>query len=115
VVNTGASQLAGNVTSTQVQALPVNGRNLSYNPATGTPYPFSDVSPRPFPGWGIVQQAFSGGKSNYHCLETAFSRRMTSRWQASATYTLSDFTDYTPPPFSGRSEVSFPVPRDLGE
>lgn len=88
--------------------------NLSYDPATGTPYPFSDVSRRPFPSWGIVQQALSGGQSNYHGLETAFSRRMTSRWQASATYTLADFTDYTPPPFSGRSQVSFPVPRDLG-
>lgn len=88
--------------------------NLSYNPATGAPYPFTDVSRRPFPSWGIVQQAFSRGRSNYHGLETAFSRRMTARWQASATYTLSDFTDYTPQPFSGRSEVPFPVPRDLG-
>ncbi len=88
--------------------------NLSYNPATGAPYPFTDVSRRPFPNWGIVQQAFSRGKSNYHALETAFSRRLTSRWQASATYTLSDFADYAPQPFSGRAEVPFPVAQDLG-
>jgi carboxypeptidase family protein len=88
--------------------------NLAYNPATGANYPFSDVSKRPFPGWGIVQQAFSAGKSNYHGLETAFTKQFSQRWQGSVTYTLSKFQDYVPQPFSGRSVVPFPVAPDLG-
>jgi hypothetical protein len=88
--------------------------NLSYDPSTGTNYLFSDISRRPFPNWGIVQQIFSLGKSNYHALEMAFTKRLSSRWQASATYTLSRFKDFSPQPFSGREEVPFPVAPDLG-
>ena len=47
----------------------------------------------------------SAGESNYHALETAFTKRMSNRWQASATYTLSKFTDYIPPPLSGNTLV----------
>lgn len=88
--------------------------NLAYDPATGANYPFSDVSRRPFPGWGIVQQAFSAAESNFHALETAFTKRLSQRWQASLTYTLSTFREYLPQPFSGRSIVPFPVAPDLG-
>lgn len=118
----GLQRQLGETTSIQADYVWTAGRNeqalmntnLSYNPATGTNYPFSDVSRRPFPNWGIVQQAFSLGESNYHALETAFNRRFNQRWQASATYTLSKFTDFYPQPYSGRSVVPFPVAPDLG-
>lgn len=63
--------------------------NLAYNPATGANYPFNDISRRPFAGWGSVNMRFSDGASNYHALETAFTKRMSNRFQLSATYTLS--------------------------
>jgi hypothetical protein len=45
-----------------------------------------------------VTQRFTDGKANYHALETAFSKRFSQRWQASATYTLSQFKDANPVP-----------------
>jgi Carboxypeptidase regulatory-like domain len=88
--------------------------NLSYNPATGVNYPFTDVSRRPWPTLGIVQQIFSRGESNYHALETGFTKRFNRRWQASATYTLSTFKDFLPQPVSGSTTVPFKVAEDLG-
>ncbi len=96
--------------------------NLSYNPATGVNYPFSDISKRPFPEWGVVNFGFLEGFSNYHALETSFTKRFSDRWQASGTYTLSGFWDGTPPPpvvsiVDGqltRSELDFEVAKDLG-
>ena len=38
--------------------------NLAYNPQTGTNYPFSDISRRPFPEWGLVNFGFLEGYSN---------------------------------------------------
>ena len=40
--------------------------NLSYDPATGANYPFSDISKRPFPDWGIVNLELLEGRSNHH-------------------------------------------------
>jgi hypothetical protein len=56
-------------------------------------YPFTDISRRPYPDWGYVQGEFMEGRSNYHGLETAFTKRFSQRWQASATYTLSRLKD----------------------
>jgi hypothetical protein len=67
----------------------VGNENLSYNPATGRNYPFSDVSTRPMQNFGIVQMRETVGYSNYHAVETAWTKRFANRWQASATYTLS--------------------------
>ena len=58
--------------------------NLGYNPATGANYPSTDISKRPFPEWGTVFGEFLEGWSNYHGLETAFTKRFSRRWQASA-------------------------------
>ena len=118
----GVQQQLGETMSVQADYVWTAGRreqhtqntNLAYNPATGANYPFSDVGRRPFPDWGIVQQAFSAAKTNYPALELGFSRRFAERWQASATYTLSDFDEFLPQPYSGRSEVPFPVAPDLG-
>src|SRR5688572_24301428 len=76
---------------------PVNV-NLSYDPVTGVNYPFRDVNRRPFPEWGVVNLGFLEGYSNYHGLETSFTKRFSGRWQASGTYTLAGFWDGTPPP-----------------
>jgi hypothetical protein len=62
--------------------------NLAYDPATGINYPFNDLSKRPYPKWGDVQVRRTIGESNYHGLQMAFTKRMSNRWQASATYLL---------------------------
>ncbi len=67
--------------------------NLSYNAATGANYPFTDRTRLPFPDWGLVLGEFMVGRTNYHGLETSFTKRMSNRWQASASYSLSRFYD----------------------
>ncbi len=66
--------------------LTVRNINLVYNPATGVNYPFSQV--RVYPDWNIVSMRFSDGQSNYHGLQTAFTKRMSHEFQLSGTYTL---------------------------
>lgn len=88
--------------------------NVTYDEATGANFPFSDVSRRFDPLWGIIGMDPKTGWSNYHGLQTAFTKRFSSRWQASATYTLSGFWNGDPQPISGFSEVPFPVAKDLG-
>ena len=83
--------------------------NLSYNPATGVNYSFTDISRRPYPDWGVVTMDSMEGRSNYHALQTAFTKRFSHQWQASGTYALSGFWDGTPPPVA-----AFPVAPDLG-
>ena len=60
-----------------------------------TNLPFSDVSTRPFQDWGLVQATLTDGRSNYHGLETAFTKRFSDGFQLSATYTLSTISDAT--------------------
>jgi hypothetical protein len=98
--------------------------NLAYNPATGANYPFTDRTRLPFPDWGLVLGEFMVGRTNYHGLETSFSKRMSNRWQASASYTLSGFYDspgepvFIQPDGSGGimwNPLSFAVTPDLGD
>jgi hypothetical protein len=89
--------------------------NLSFDPATGLNYPFTDISRRPYPEWGQVLMDIFEGWSNYHGLETSFTKRMSDRWQASGTYSLSAFRDGVPNPWSGVNPVTFRVPQPLGE
>jgi len=70
--------------------------NLTYDAATGLNKPFTAISTRPYPIWGSVSMRFADGRSNYHALETAFTKRFSNRWQASATYTLSAYKDLDP-------------------
>ena len=74
--------------------------NLSYNPATGANYPFTDVSRLPFPEWGIVRAEIMAQRSNYRGWENSFTKRFSDRWQANATYTLGGFWDEDSNPFS---------------
>jgi hypothetical protein len=90
--------------------------NLTYDPATGLNYPFTDISRRPYPDWNQVLMDIFGGRSNYHGLETSFTKRLSNRWQASGTYTLSGFWDGTPDPWSGvLNEPAFSIAAPLGE
>ena len=90
--------------------------NLSFNPATGLNYPFSDISRRPYPEWAQVPMDIFEGRNNYHAVEMSLTKRMSSRWQASATYTVSSFRDGVPNPWSGvMNPVSFTVQAPLGE
>jgi hypothetical protein len=88
--------------------------NLTFDPETGLNYPFSDISRRAFPDWGVVGMNVMGGRSNRHSLQTAFTKRMSQRWQASGTYTYSGLWDMDPIPISGIRRVTFPVATDLG-
>jgi hypothetical protein len=93
--------------------------NLSYNPATGANYPFSDLSRRPYPEWGFMKMFYNGSRSNQHALQTGFTKRFSGAWQASGNYTLSMLRDAGPGPrqrgASGLPEpVPFPVASDFG-
>jgi hypothetical protein len=91
-----------------------NPINLTYNPATGANYPFSDISRRPFPDWGFIRFNFGGSRSNAHALQTAFTKRFSHAWQASGTYTLGVVRDALPRPRTGLDLVPFPTAPDLG-
>ena len=88
--------------------------NLTFNSATGNPYPFSDVAHRAFPLYGVVGMFPMTGMSDYHGLQTNFTKRMSHHWQGSLTYTLSGLWDRDPPPISGFTEVPFAVAPDIG-
>jgi len=82
--------------------------NLSYNPATGVNYPYTDVSHLPYPDFGLVNQFRSDGWSNYNGLSVGLTKRMSNRWQGSATYLLSALRDAISSP------APFRVAPDLG-
>jgi hypothetical protein len=72
--------------------------NLTYDPVTGTNYPFQTVARRPFPEWGVIRAKIMGRRSNYHGWENSFTKRFSDRWQASASYALGWFRDDDGPP-----------------
>jgi hypothetical protein len=89
--------------------------NLTYDPATGLNNPFSNRALRVYPEWGAVGYYVHNGLSNYHGLQTVFTKRFSNNWQASANYLLSGLWNIGPAqPISGHSEVPFPVAPDLG-
>ncbi len=70
--------------------------NLTYNPATGANYPFTNISARAFPQWGAVDFELLEGRSNYNATDFTLTKRFSHRWQGSATYTWSRFMDSEP-------------------
>jgi hypothetical protein len=96
------------------QGTTLNNVNLSYDPVTGVNYPFNDISRRPFPDWGAISMNVMGGRSNYHGLQSALTKRLSRHWQMSGTYTLSWLYDMSAPAVSGTEPVPFPVAPDLG-
>ena len=89
----------------------VAGRNinLSYNPATGANNPFTNISSLPYPDWGAVSMDFTDQPSDYHGLQTAFTKRLSQGWQMSATYTLSGLWDEVPLPINTFAGCTHPV------
>jgi hypothetical protein len=92
----------------------VDNINLTFNPATGANFPFSNRATRPYPDWGVVSMNTHLGKSAYHALQTSFTKRFSNRWQGSATYTLSGLWNQDTKPFSGLEQVTFETVPDLG-
>ena len=77
--------------------------NLSYNPATGVNYPFTDLTRRPFPEWGLVSvvRPSTDGYQNDRGLQTAITKRFSNKWEMQGTYTLAWLKDATPKPVAG--------------
>ena len=72
--------------------------NLTYNPATGAAYATTDAAHAVLPDWGNVNSYVGDTYSNYYGLQTALTKRLSQRWEATATYTLSWFKDNAPDP-----------------
>jgi hypothetical protein len=89
----------------------VRNANLTYNPATGVNYPFTDISHLPYPEWGLAPMYFHDARSDNHALSVGLNKRMSNRWQASATYSLRGLWDSAGNP----ANVDFKVAPDLGE
>jgi hypothetical protein len=88
--------------------------NVTFDANTGVAYPYSNASRRAFPLYGVVGMFPMTGMSDYHGLQTRFTKRMSQHWQGSLTYTLSGLWDRDPAPISGFAEVPFPVTPDAG-
>jgi Carboxypeptidase regulatory-like domain/TonB dependent receptor-like, beta-barrel len=96
--------------------------NLTYDPVTGANYDYRDINRRPMPEFGRIQLTAFQGWSDYHGWESAFTKRMSNRWQASATYTMAWFKDASASPFAHaivngrltRQPLGFTVAPDLG-
>jgi hypothetical protein len=95
--------------------------NISFTEASGIGVnnPYSNRSLLPYPQFGIVAMTPFTGRSAYHALQTAFTKRMSNNWQAGATYTLSGLWSAEGQPLMGVPgstpiEVPFPVAEDLG-
>ncbi len=82
--------------------------NMSYNPATGTNFPFTDVSKRPYPNFGVASAYETNGRSNYRGLQSALTKRFSHGWQGTVTYTLSKMMDDSTP-YSSTVDNSCPT------
>jgi len=92
----------------------VDNINLTFNPATGANYPFSNRATRPYPDWGVVSMNTHLGRSSYHALQTSVTKRFSQRWQGAATYTLSGLWNADTKPFSGLEQLTMDTVPDLG-
>ena len=110
IIEGRAYVLGDNIDTDQI----IPAEYLTYNPATGANYPFSNVALRAYPQYGVISLIARTGKSSYHALQTSFTKRMRNRWQGSATYTLGALWDADAPPHSGMEPVPFPTAIDLG-
>jgi hypothetical protein len=94
----------------------LDNANLAYNPATGANYASINANRGllPWPSAGVISMIDYNSNSSLRALQTAFTKRMSNHWQASATYTLSWFYDEESQPVSGRTLVPFTIQDDLG-
>jgi len=92
-----------------------NNANLTYDPATGVNRNFTDPANRVYPLFGGVGYYAHTGYSNYHGLQTVFTKRFSNRWQASFNYLLAGIRNISPAqPISGHELVTFDVAPDMG-
>jgi hypothetical protein len=119
----GIAQQFGSTTALQVDYVQTNSRNeksiqdninVTFNPATGVPYPYSDVAHRAYPQFGVVGAIPHIGRSDYYGLQSSLTKRLSNRWQANITYTLGWLYDQDPSPLSGLQQYTGPVPIDMG-
>jgi hypothetical protein len=119
----GVAQQFGTTTALQVDYVQTNSRNeksiqdninVTFNPATGVPYPYSDVAHRAYPMFGVVGNIPHLGSSDYYGVQSSLTKRMSNRWQASVTYTLGWLYDKDAPPLSGLNAYTGSVPVDMG-
>jgi len=119
----GIAQQFGTTSALQVDYVQTNSRNeksiqdnvnITFNPATGIPYRYSDVAHRAYPQFGLVGSIPHLGSSDYYGVQSSLTKRMSNRWQASITYTLGWLYDKDAPPLSGLNAYTGPVPADLG-
>jgi carboxypeptidase family protein/TonB-dependent receptor-like protein len=92
----------------------IDNVNLTYNPATGANYPATDRTRRVHPEWGNASMSVHTGRTAYHALLTSFRKRLSNRWQAAATYSLSGLWNADSAPFTGLTPVPFATQPDLG-
>ena len=106
----GVQRQIGNTMSVEADYVYSQGRNekdiidnvnLTFDPATGANYRFSDITRRRIPEFGLISMQVRTARSSYHALQTAWTKRLSNRWQASATYTLSGLWDMEALPHSG--------------
>ena len=119
----GIAQQFGAATALQVDYVQTNSRNeksiqdnvnLTFNPATGVPYPYSDVAHRAYPQFGVVGSIPHLGQSDYYGVQSSLTKRMANHWQANVTYTLGWLYDKDAPPLSGLRIYPGAVPEDIG-
>ena len=92
-----------------------NNVNLRYDPNTGANLPFATPANRLMPTWDYIGYYAYTGRSDYHGLQTSFTKRLSNRWQFSANYTLSQIKNDEPSqPISGQTLVPFTVQPDMG-
>jgi hypothetical protein len=106
----GVQRQIGSVMSVEADYVYSQGRNekdiidnvnLTFDPATGANYPFREINRRAFPEFGLISMQVRTARSSYHALQTGWTKRLSQRWQASATYTLAGLWDEGAPPHSG--------------
>jgi hypothetical protein len=121
----GFQRQFGSVASVEVDYIHTKGSsekdtldnvNIAYDPATGANLPNTPANrgKLPWPDMGIVSMIPHNTRSELRSLQTAFTKRMSQRWQASLTYTLSFLYTAENQPFSGLNIVPFKVQPDLG-
>jgi hypothetical protein len=62
--------------------------NMSFDPVTGANFPFTNVARRPLPEWGNLSINRPDGDNSYHALQMGLTKRLSNRWQGSATYSF---------------------------
>jgi hypothetical protein len=92
----------------------IDNINLAWDPNTGANLPYTNRAALPYPQYGVISMIPHNTRSKYHGIQSAVTKRMSQRWQASATYTLSWFWDAENQPFNGLNIVPFTVQPDLG-